>query len=252
MSVTCQFNGRLGNIVYNLSQLIAYCKKHDLQYYVPTNAWACIGGVVPITVPSTGERPLNPTIYNEPSDAQGYPFYQDIPKIDNVEFRGYYQAFKYFEDYRGNILNVIGLPWFCDKDITSLHIRRGDCVNQPDAFPLAPMEYYNNAISIMLDKGFSKFKIFSDDIPWCREQFTRENYPYCSFHFMEGGTDVQDFVSMSCCANNITARSTFSLMASWMNRNPEKIVLCPTGKHMYWHKQNRDLLNTSFLTQVDF
>src|ERR1035437_9682813 len=100
MSVTCSFSGRLGNILFNMGEVIAHCKRHNLDWYFPTYAWACTGGVVPLSVPnSIIIPPMNPTIYNEPNDTEGHPFYHEIPGMDNVELRGYYQSFKYFDDY---------------------------------------------------------------------------------------------------------------------------------------------------------
>ena len=134
-----------------------------------------------------------------------------------------------------------------------MHIRRGDCVNQPDGFPMASIEYYQAAMQYMMDKGFFQFRIYSDDIPWCREQFTTDLYPGCIFDFSEGHTDVEDFISMSSCQNIITARSTFSLMAGWFNEHENKIIVCPSiEQHYWWRGSNNDLLTGTehWLTQL--
>ncbi len=257
MSVSCKFNGRLGNCIYNIAQVVTHCKRYNLQWWFPEYAWACINHKVPVTVSNTGHQPVNPTVYHEPmmvvSPTESQPYYHHIPYMDNVEFNGYYQSFKYFEDYRQDILDLFNFPYHREVGITSLHVRRGDCVPQPDTFPMAPHSYYHNAIDYMLEKGFFHFRVFSDDIPWCREEFVEERYPGCIFEFMEGGTDVQDFIAMSSCENNITARSTFSLLASWFNLNPTKIVLVPDGK-FWWFGQNKDLLTGTehWLTQISW
>lgn len=251
MSVTCKFDGRLGNILFAMSNVIAHCKRYNLQWYFPINAWACIDGVVPIQVHNTDIAPIHPIVYTEPLDNEGHPYYHDIPVRDNVLFQGYYQSFRYFDEYRQGILDTINLPWNCDMGITALHIRRGDCVSQTVAFPLAPIEYYHAAIDYMLERGHFHFRIYSDDIPWTKEEFTEGNYPGCIFEFMEGGTDVQDFIGISRCENVITARSTFSLMASWFNQYEGKIVLCPAiDQPIWWLKQNRNLLDSPFITQI--
>lgn len=252
MSVTCIFNGRLGNILYNMSQVIAHCKEHNLQWHFPQHAWACAGGQVPITVANTAPQPpFQPVVYDEPIDANGYPYWKEVTMKDNIVFRGYYQSFLYFDKYREDILNEINFP-YTQEDIAGIHIRRGDCVGQPDAFPMAPMGYYHAAIGYMQQKGHDHFRVYSDDIPWCREEFTTTNYPGATFEFSEGHNEVQDFISLSGCANIITARSTFSLMAGYFNRNPNKIVLCPTGDVQWWHKQNKDFFTGTehWLTQL--
>lgn len=254
MAVTCIFNGRLGNICYNMAQVIAHCKEHNLQWYFPTHAWACSGGQVPITVANTAPQPpFQPMVYDEPIDADGHPYYKEINMKDNILFRGYYQSFLYFDKYREDILDVLNFP-YQPEIIAGIHIRRGDCVAQPDAFPMAPMEYYHKAVEYIQQKGQNHFRVYSDDIPWCRMEFTTTNYPGATFEFSEGNTEVQDFVSLSNCSAIITARSTFSLMAGWVNRNSQKVVLCPSGVIPWWVKQNKDFFTGTeyWLTQLNW
>lgn len=252
MSVTCNFSGRLGNIAFNICQVIAYAKKHDLDYWFPNYAWACPNGVPTIMVPSTGQQPMNPQVYQEPT-IEGCPYYHDIPKMDNVEFRGYYQSFKYFDDYRQDILDVFNLPHETEYGVTCLSVRRGDCIGQEKAFPLAPMEYYHKAVEYMQERGYNRFRISSDDIPWCKEEFTTERYPRAVFEFFEESDVLKKFVSMSQCEHHICARSTYDLTSSWFNQNPNKIVLCPSiEQHYWWLNCNKDLLTgtENWLTQL--
>lgn len=252
MSVTCQFNGRLGNILFNMAHVIAYCKQHNLQYWFSTYAWACTNGQVPISVQNTGEQPVNPQIYIEPQ-IDGHPYYHTIPPMDNVEFRGYYQSFRYFDDYRQDVLDAINLPWEPELGIVGVHSRRGDCIAQPEGFPIAPREYYQAAIRFMQEKGYNRFRIYGDDPQWQMQEFTQENYPDAKFEYRQNGTEVEDFISLSQCQHIITARSTFSLMAGWFNQYGAKWVLCPSiEQHYWWHGQNNNLLDIQFLTQINW
>lgn len=255
MSITCRFNGRLGNILFNSAQVIAYAHQYGFRYAFPSDAWACMDNKVPLLLPVTGQLPLQPFVYNEPVDHEGCPYYHQIPVRDDVQFNGYYQSFRYFENYREQILSAINLPWEPELGIVGIHVRRGDCITQPDAFPMAPMEYYHAAIELMLDKGYNQFRVYSDDIPWCKEEFTTDNYPEAYFTFSEGYTDVEDFITYSSCNHQITARSTFSLMAGWFNQYGAKHVLCPSVTQQQWWKgQNKDLLTGTehWLTQVNW
>lgn len=252
MSVTCKFNGRLGNIVFNICQVIAYCKKYDLQYWFPKYAWACTNGIPTISVPDTGPEPTIPTVYHEPV-IDGYPFYHDIPRMDNVEFNGYYQSFKYFEDYRQDILDVFNLPNEMNKGMVGVHVRMGDCIGQEKAFPIAPWEYYDRSIQHMVEKGYTNYLIFSDSIEYCIQQFTAEHYPGCTFEFRTGYSELEDYQALVQCEHIITARSTFSLTAGWMNQNPDKIILCPQIT-FWWLGQNRDMFTgtENWLTPIAF
>ena len=261
MAVTCYFSGRLGNTFYNIAMMIAYCKKHNLQYYIPTEASVYAYFKESTRNPfgyisSTGTQPTNPIRYQEPAMATA-PYYHEIPRMDNVLFDGYYQSFKYFNDYRQDILDTFNLPHVTEYGIVSVSVRRGDNVTEDrgtpvqQAFPIAPVIYYHRAIEYMQKKGYNKFRLYSDDIQWCKEEFTEQNYPDATFEFSEGKSELEDYISLTQCEHNITARSTFSLTAAWMNQNSNKIVLVPQ-ENMWWKGQNRNLLTDSGFTQIYF
>jgi hypothetical protein len=199
-------------------------------------------------IKSTGEEPINPVVYNEPYNSDGHPYYHEIPKMDNVLLEGYYQSTKFFDWCRNDILEALNLPYKMDKGVVGVSVRRGDCLNSPN-FPLAPSEYYHNAIEYMQKRGYNLFRLYSDDIPWCRDEFIPDNYHGATFEFSEG-TEMEDYISLSSCEHQITARSTFSLSAAWLNRNPNKIVLVPQ-KELWWKGQNLDLIPEYFI-QIKF
>lgn len=235
------------------ANMIAYAKKHGLTYYVPTTTMAYNhfrnGDIINRwRIKSTGTEPLNPTTYNEPYNSEGHPYYHEIPKMDNVLLEGYYQSFKYFDWCREDILQALGIPYAMTKGMVGLSVRRGDCIGV-SAFPIAPPEYYHNAVEYMQERGYNKFKVFSDDIAWCKSEFTSENYPNAVFIFSEGD-EMDDYIHLSWCEHQITARSTFSLSAAWLNQNPNKIVLVPQ-KEKWWKGQNIDLL-PDYFTQIKF
>lgn len=255
MAATCYLSGRWGNIIFHLAHLIAYAKKHDLPYYIPDQAVAYNhfrnGDVrLPFLIPSTGEKPINPTVYKEPNMAQGVPSYHTIPKMDNVLFDGYFQSFLYFDWCRDHILKTFDFPYQMETGVVSISVRRGDCVGVA-AFPIAPTEYYQNAIKYMQDKGYNVFRVHSDDQEYCKKEFTAENYNGAVFQFTSGN-EREDFISISSCEHNITARSTFSLTAAWFNQNKNKIVCVPTTRHLWWNSQNADLLTGTNFIQIDF
>jgi hypothetical protein len=243
----------MGNIMFALGNMLAYAKKHDLKYYVPTEAMAYNhfrdGDIrTPFHLESTGEKPINPFEYHEPNSSSGTPEYHEIPKMDNVLLEGYYQSFLYMDWCRDYILETFNFPWKLDDGYVSISVRRGDCVGSPN-FPIAPRIYYQKAIDYMKDRGYIIFRVHSDDQEWCRNEFTEENYPDCYFEF-SSGTEMEDFISISSCEHQITARSTFSLTAAWFNRNPNKIVLVPQER-IWWKGQNKDLIPPYF-TQINF
>ncbi len=256
MSVTIYQSGRRGNCFYATSFLLAYAKKHDLEYFIPHNADAYKhftgNNKNPFAyIPSTGARPINPRHLQE-SNIHTNPSYQpNIPKIDGILFDGYWQSHLYFDWCRDFILQQFNLPNNVNKDITAIHVRMGDCLGSIN-FPICPLEYYINSVKYMQDKGFNKFKIFSDNIRWCKVHFNNTNFPEALFEFSENTTEEQDYIQIVNSGNVITARSTFSLSAAWLNQNPNKIVLVPTTRLYWWRGQNLDMLKGTGFIEIEF
>ncbi len=238
---TTQLAGRMGNCLWQICHLLSYAKLWDMDYYIPTFAPDLENNRLPFTIPSTGVQPKYTKPYTEPhknfnSPLGGTnPYFHLIDKMDDIEFRGFWQSFKYFDWCRDYILDTFNFPVIGSMDeYVALHCRRGDCIGQEKAFPMATLDYYTNAINYFVELGHKEFLIFSDDIEWCKSQFNRIKYPKVdNFIFSEGRTPMEDFNLMASCAHNIVARSTFSYMSAWFNRNPDKIVVCDSDPHLF-------------------
>lgn len=107
----------------------------------------------------------------------------------------------------------------------SIHVRRGDFVDLGIGLS---MEYYHKAIALIKKKlsGDIKFYIFSNDINWCKTQFSDLDCEYVSLQGKDA--DINEMYLMSCCKHNITSNSTFGWWGAWLNGNPDKIVIAPT------------------------
>jgi hypothetical protein len=166
-----------------------------------------------------------------------YHFDQDLLKCpDNIALAGYWQSEKYFSEISETIraeLTLIEQPDAQNQQIlldmaacesVSLHIRRGDKVND-GRFWASSREYCVKAMSIMQTKlRRPKFFVFTDDWAW-----VDVNIPATSdiIHIRNNQADYEDLRLMSCCKHNIVAPSSFSWWGAWLNRNPDKIVLRP-------------------------
>jgi len=71
---------------------------------------------------------------------------------------------------------------------------------------------------------FEKFKIvvFSDDIPWCKDNIISEH-----IYFSENNSNHVDMCMMTMCDHNIIANSSFSFWGAYLNQHQNKIVICP-------------------------
>lgn len=155
---------------------------------------------------------------------------------DNTDLIGYFQTEKYFKKIEDNIRkefsfkkeianackqDIASIKNKYNKKICSLHVRRGDYVNLQNYHSLCSLEYYTEAVKLNSD---CIFYVFSDDIEWCRQNFTGEK-----FVFSEKNNQEQDLCLMSFCDNNIIANSSFSWWGAWLNNNKDKQVIAPAN-----------------------
>ncbi|ARV05207.1 alpha-1,2-fucosyltransferase [Polaribacter sp. SA4-10] len=167
----------------------------------------------------------------------------------NKYVKGYFQTEKYFNEIRAVLLNQfiiknsisedtnkVAKTIFSSINSCSLHIRRGDYISDKKANSVhgtCALEYYEGAIKIMNDTyKNSTFFVFSDDIPWTKENLKIEN----AFYVDTKTIPHEDMYLMSLCKNNITANSSFSWWGAWLNKNHTKTVIAP--KNWFVNKEN--------------
>jgi hypothetical protein len=153
--------------------------------------------------------------------------YSPIPYYKNLMLQGFFTSERYFSHRRKEIIELfkdtetiesIKLDF---KNSVSLHVRRGDYL--VNASYICPESYYKKALeSIDKDTHIEHIYIVSDDIPWCKETFKDKR-----IIFIENVPDYYDLYIQALCKHNIIANSNFSRMATFMNENPDKIVIAP-------------------------
>lgn len=121
-----------------------------------------------------------------------------------------------------------------NQNSISIHIRRGDYVNNPETnkyHGTCSLEYYEKAINLIKEKNspqtpnqMPNFYIFTDDPKWAKENLKIENAVFVSDFNLE---DYEEMFLMSKCKHNIIANSTFSWWGAWLNEKPDKIVIAP-------------------------
>ncbi len=190
-------------------------------------------GASPLKLPSDA-------LFREP---EGSVFKPDVLKLtDNRYIIGYFNSYKYFDRIRETITaeytprekissqGVELLKLIESKDSVSIHIRRGDYVNDPSVYQciegIITDRFYRNAIELICSKvKFPHFFVFSNDIPWVRGNF-RIPFPTTLVDFNSAERGLEDLWLMSRCRHNITAGgSTFSWWGAYLNQNPERIVV---------------------------
>ncbi len=184
------------------------------------------------------------------------PFFhhKEIPYQKNMNLNGYFQSPKYFDDWDTNVIfapnfelkyNIFKtlIPaldmdyetLFAYNRTCGLHVRRGDFSNHPNHHPILPIEYYNEAISMMPDVDY--FVICSNDIDWCKQNFKGPKFVFSETaqELSQGNRNAAfDLFLMSFCSYNIIANSSFSWWSAYLNNSAGKKVICPGNKYRWF------------------
>lgn len=175
---------------------------------------------------------------------------------------GFWQSHKYIDPIRGILLKEIDLkepienryPDLITKiketNSISLHIRRGDYVNDPTTKQVHMtfgIEYYDTALKIIREKVKNPvIFVFSDDILWARDNL-KTDIPMIfvsADKTKKSDTQIPDYeelMIMSTCKHNIIANSSFSFWSAWLNQNEDKIVIAPSKWSNCYQKELQNL-----------
>lgn len=247
MIVYTDFNkGRLGNQLFFVSATIGLAIKNNTEFGFVSQM-----GHSSINYQSLFEKqlPLTPYIPEKKYYQSGFA-YEEINE-DDVELIGYFQSEKFFShcereirsqfQFRDELVSSILSEYPTVKDSLSVHIRRGDYVNQPNHHPVVPFEYYEKILN-EISNEYDSILVFSDDIDWVRNKFIGDKFVFPKFDVND---DLNCFVLMSLCKDNIIANSTYSWWAAWLNKNQNKKVYSPN--HKQWFGSSYSNLDTKDL-----
>ncbi len=141
-------------------------------------------------------------------------WYDDIKdEMFNLTFN------KEYEDEAIKIYNEIK-----EKELVSIHIRRGDYLYHDNFCKLNYNNYYKDAINNFNDDKY-KFVVFSNDVNWCKHNIPLKKGSI----FINPNSGYVDLILMSLCQHNIIANSSFSWWAAFFNKNKDKKIVCPTN-----------------------
>lgn len=126
----------------------------------------------------------------------------------------------------------------------SIHIRRGDYTNTNSNLPILDIAYYKKAIEYMMSQlNNPSFFIFSDGIDWVRKNLDLSGINHQFIDWNKNEDSYIDMQLMSLCKHNIIANSSFSWWGSWLNKNPNKLVIAPQE----WYKGDSGIYPDGFL-----
>ena len=167
----------------------------------------------------------------------------ETSKINNTEenilLYGYFQNEKYFKDYKHDIIKFFKNEYIISQlnkkyihlnHSFFIHVRRGDYVSH-HLYEINQHKYFwNSYFYLIRSRNFihtPHFYILSDDIEFCKQLDIFNSYGMRRT-FIENETPLNSLYIMSLCSfGGICSNSSFSWWGSYMNENPDKIVIFP-------------------------
>jgi len=230
--------GRTGNMLYQIACAFAYCKRYDRTLVLPNrnNSWE-FHSLLKNFRQFFATGPLDPVDQGE----KHYSNFQELPPGKKA-LRGYFQNEKYFLDFYQefydmlyfNLNSTIEYKYPQLDESIFLHIRGGDYRKFPKYHLVELKNYYIDALNFLKSRwNVTDFKVYvsTDDIPFYQSHFRP--------HFEKMGVNTSSFVIVEenpyncfqiiskCRKGGICPNSTFCWWASYVNPNPEKIVIYP-------------------------
>lgn len=182
---------------------------------------------------------LGLNFYSEPH----FEFDENLFKIKpNTYIEGFFQSEKYFKDIEFELRKNFRFKESFDEtnqaliekinqtNSVSIHIRRGDYIKKKryqKVYAACSVDYYKRAVEYIAQRYDNPVLfIFSDDIPWVKENL---HLSYETVHVTNNtaGKNYEDMHLMSLCRHNIIANSSFSWWGAWLNKNKDKVVIAP-------------------------
>ena len=223
--------GRLGNQMFQYATLRSVGISLNMQTKIPNGNYSLLNfNINKNFLNKNNNKKLN--IYNE----KHFHYCDDVFNIkENTDIVGYFQSYKYFDSIKNILIKEFNnddinntcneiieniKKKYDNKQITSLHLRRGDYINYPNVHPICSYNYFEKCIEHFTD---NIFLIFSDDITWCQNnlKFENKNIGYININ------EIADLILMSKCDNNIISNSSYSWWAAYLNRNENKRIFYP-------------------------
>lgn len=247
--ISVDIMGGLGNQLFQIITAMAYSSKYknpliiERKSHSPSCTYRNVywnNFLIGLTKYLTDKNVGFP-VYNEKSIE-----YNELPKIsidDDIKLCGYFQSYKYFENYKSEFLKEIN--WYIMKNavenkitdvnphsMVSLHFRIGDFKNLEN-HPIMPVEYYINAIKY-IETRESDINI----LYFCEEddrEFVLNNYInplrniFDKITFSQTKIKLEDWeqmIAMSLCKHHIIANSTYSWWGAYFADDNDGKIIC--------------------------
>lgn len=111
----------------------------------------------------------------------------------------------------------------------AIHVRKGpDYASRIWYQNTCPIKYYVDAVKLMQEKlECPRFYVFTDNPDWVKKNLRGFEYTLVEGNPQSGWGSHFDMQLMSYCKHNIISNSTYAWWSAFLNKNINKIVVCP-------------------------
>tara|TARA_Y100000310_G_scaffold121477_1_gene120257 strand:+ start:3808 stop:4608 length:801 start_codon:yes stop_codon:yes gene_type:complete len=232
-------NGRIGNQMFQYATLFALGKNRQIDIGIPSTATEVFKDTsrslsITEAFPNLSAKKIDNIEAEGQYQEESFLFSPNLFLLmDNCDIHGYFQSPFYFSKFQEELReefqfskNIDSIAQEKIDDIRSpdslvcaLHFRRSDYLEFPNFHTNLEAEYYNHAVSIMLDKFPDiKFVAFSDDAEWLQETLPPDILP------STGENQFEDMCMMTKCDAHIIANSSFSWWAAWLSTSTNLVI----------------------------
>ena len=223
------YEGRLGNQMFQLAAIYSLARHLKTEFGMPAINRPNLSIYDCFELDDQWLRPnlTNGKIFRQPP---GYlcPGFYEIE--DDTTLHGYFQGEFFFRDCIPEVKQLFRFKPEITAQATAfrttlpdpcvcMHVRLGDYVS--DGLARDPI-YYDTAMAYFRKHvPGCTFLVITDDRTWCQAR-----WPECVYS-PEGSTPFHELCLMTLSDHCIMPNSTFSWWGSYLNPNPDKIVVAP-------------------------
>lgn len=231
-------HGRLGNQMFQYALLLGISEKNGYSFAIPKEHHS-LKECFNIKCKAYSFNDADKIVKNLKFYRETYFHFNEIVfnLLDDMIYVGNFQTEKYFKHCESSVREQFSFKQDIydaskqfiqsnrkqDKKLVSVHVRRGDYLTRPHEHPVQTLEWYKIAFD-KFNKQETRFIVFSDDLKWCKENFSNLDLDIV---YSNLSSNYEDLCAMTLCDSNIIANSSFSWWGAWLNNNPDKVVIAP-------------------------
>lgn len=251
--ISCSFNGRLGNNLFQIASTIALAKTLNTDFIFEETTWAGHRGRIPVDLSMFDYKFPRAAVKLSNQYQESNFHYTPLPLQDDLQMNGFFQSWKYFENVREELLETYFQPskevkqelskYTVTQHSLGISVRRGDYLMLQGNHCVLDLDYYQTVLDKYFTDNVDQIYIFSDDIQWCKKVFGEDVI------LVQDTIGTQLFL-MSKMKHLILSNSTFAWWGAYLNQQGGLVIApSPWFGPNYQDKETSDLYYPSWIIE---